>query len=181
MHMLVCTCMRLQQSPRQLASYTASSASRLSLPRRLEAHARVRPPAALPRPAPRPPDRCHGQVCGGHAGQGVRHQPALQPGAVVPGGGGRGRRLPCSQHAVLTGARKRQVVPTSHSAAASCPPPLATTLQDAGPDTPIFVFLSPGVDVAGSVEALGRKLGFTAENGKYFSVSLGQGQVRAGG
>lgn len=54
-------------------------------------------------------------------------------------------------------------------------------LQDAGPGTPICVFLSPGVDVAGSVEALGRKLGFTQENGKYFSVSLGQGQVRPGG
>ena len=51
-------------------------------------------------------------------------------------------------------------------------------MQDASPGTPIFVFLSPGVDVAGSVEALGRKLGFTQENGKYFSVSLGQGQVR---
>lgn len=54
-------------------------------------------------------------------------------------------------------------------------------VQDAGPDTPIFVFLSPGVDVAGSVEALGQKLGFTQENGKYFSVSLGQGQVRGNG
>lgn len=54
---------------------------------------------------------------------------------------------------------------------------LERSFQDARPGTPIFVFLSPGVDVAGSVEALGRKLGFTAENGKYFSVSLGQGQV----
>ena len=41
---------------------------------------------------------------------------------------------------------------------------------------PIFVFLSPGVDVAASVEALGRKLGFTADNGRYAVVSLGQGQ-----
>ena len=56
----------------------------------------------------------------------------------------------------------------------------ACHVQDASPGTPIFVFLSPGVDVAGSVEALGRKLGFTQENGKYFSVSLGQGQVRVG-
>jgi dynein heavy chain len=53
---------------------------------------------------------------------------------------------------------------------------LERSFQDAQPGTPIFVFLSPGVDVAGSVEALGRKLGFTAENGRYFSVSLGQGQ-----
>jgi len=51
------------------------------------------------------------------------------------------------------------------------------TFQDERPGTPIFVFLSPGVDVAGRVEALGRKLGFTAENGRYFSVSLGQGQA----
>lgn len=41
---------------------------------------------------------------------------------------------------------------------------------------PIFVFLSPGVDVAGSVEALGKKYGFTLDNGKYVSISLGQGQ-----
>ena len=38
--------------------------------------------------------------------------------------------------------------------------------QDARPGTPIFVFLSPGVDVAASVEHLGHKLGFTAENGR---------------
>ena len=47
-------------------------------------------------------------------------------------------------------------------------------LQDAGPDTPIFIFLSPGLDVAGTVEALGRKLGYTIDNGKYNTVSLGQ-------
>jgi hypothetical protein len=47
-------------------------------------------------------------------------------------------------------------------------------IQDAGPGTPIFVFLSPGVDVAASVEALGRKLGFTSDNGRYATVSLGQ-------
>lgn len=56
---------------------------------------------------------------------------------------------------------------------------LERSFADARPGTPIFVFLSPGVDVAGSVEALGRKLGFTSEGGNYFSVSLGQGQVRA--
>lgn len=47
-------------------------------------------------------------------------------------------------------------------------------LQDAGPGTPIFIFLSPGLDVAGTVEALGRKLGYTIDNGKYNTVSLGQ-------
>lgn len=36
------------------------------------------------------------------------------------------------------------------------------------------MFLSPGVDVAASVETLGRKLGFTSDSGKYASVSLGQ-------
>ena len=49
--------------------------------------------------------------------------------------------------------------------------------QDSSPGTPVFVFLSPGVDVAASVEALGRKYGMTADNNKYFAVSLGQGQV----
>lgn len=49
-------------------------------------------------------------------------------------------------------------------------------LQDSAPGVPIFVFLSPGVDVAASVEALGRKLGFTIDNGRYTSVALGQGQ-----
>ena len=32
------------------------------------------------------------------------------------------------------------------------------------------------MDVAASVEALGRKLGVTADGGRYASVSLGQGQ-----
>jgi dynein heavy chain, axonemal len=41
---------------------------------------------------------------------------------------------------------------------------------------PMFVFLSPGVDVAAAVEGLGRKLGYTADSGRYVSVSLGQGQ-----
>ena len=49
-------------------------------------------------------------------------------------------------------------------------------MQDSVAGIPIFVFLSPGVDVAASVEALGRKVGFTADNGRYAVVSLGQGQ-----
>ena len=49
-------------------------------------------------------------------------------------------------------------------------------MQDASPGIPILVFLSPGVDVAASVEALGTKLGVTADGGRYASVSLGQGQ-----
>lgn len=53
---------------------------------------------------------------------------------------------------------------------------LEASFADARPGTPIFIFLSPGVDAAAAVEGLGRKLGFTAEAGKYTAVSLGQGQ-----
>ncbi|KAF6251999.1 flagellar outer dynein arm heavy chain beta [Scenedesmus sp. NREL 46B-D3] len=58
----------------------------------------------------------------------------------------------------------------------SQPYDLERSFQDSAPGTPIFVFLSPGVDVAGSVESLGGKLGFTSDAGRYVSVSLGQGQ-----
>lgn len=44
---------------------------------------------------------------------------------------------------------------------------LERSYADAAPSTPIFVFLSPGVDVAASVEALGSKLGYTLENGRW--------------
>ena len=37
-----------------------------------------------------------------------------------------------------------------------------------------MIFLSPGLDVAAAVEVLGRRLGYTMENGKYCVVSLGQ-------
>lgn len=43
-------------------------------------------------------------------------------------------------------------------------------MQDAAPGIPILVFLSPGVDVAASVEAMGRTLGFTADTGRYDPV-----------
>ncbi|KAI8473051.1 MAG: flagellar outer dynein arm heavy chain beta [Monoraphidium minutum] len=58
----------------------------------------------------------------------------------------------------------------------SQPYDLARSYQDSAPGTPILALLSPGVDVAGSVEALGARLGFTSEAGKYYAVSLGQGQ-----
>jgi dynein heavy chain, axonemal len=58
----------------------------------------------------------------------------------------------------------------------SVPFDLERSFEDAAAHVPIFVFLSPGVDVAAAVEALGRKLGYTADAGKYVSVSLGQGQ-----
>lgn len=58
---------------------------------------------------------------------------------------------------------------------AHCPPhacvldalPPSPSAQDSSAGVPIFVFLSPGVDVAGSVEALGRKLGYTADAGAH--------------
>ena len=59
---------------------------------------------------------------------------------------------------------------------ASAPFDLAASFQDSAPGTPMFIFLSPGVDVAAAVESLGTKLGYTAENGRYAAVSLGQGQ-----
>jgi dynein heavy chain len=58
----------------------------------------------------------------------------------------------------------------------SAPFDLDKSYLDATKSTPIFTFLSPGVDVAAAVEALGRKLGFTADKGNYATVSLGQGQ-----
>lgn len=40
---------------------------------------------------------------------------------------------------------------------------------------PLFFILSPGFDPVKDVEALGMKTGYTVENGKFKSVSLGQG------
>nr|KAF6455665.1 dynein axonemal heavy chain 17 [Rousettus aegyptiacus] len=48
--------------------------------------------------------------------------------------------------------------------------------EESSPSTPIFFILSPGVDPLKDVEALGKKLGFTIDNGKLHNVSLGQGQ-----
>ncbi|KAK3254170.1 Dynein beta chain, flagellar outer arm [Cymbomonas tetramitiformis] len=58
----------------------------------------------------------------------------------------------------------------------SLPFNLELSYQDSSPATPIFIFLSPGVDVAAAVEKLGAALGFSYETGHYASVSLGQGQ-----
>jgi dynein heavy chain len=52
----------------------------------------------------------------------------------------------------------------------------ATTYQDAGPTTPIFFILSPGVDPLKGVEKLGNELGYTEANDKFKNVSLGEGQ-----
>lgn len=49
---------------------------------------------------------------------------------------------------------------------------------DSSKTEPIFFILSPGVDPVKDVEALGRQLGFTADNGKFKAISLGQGQEK---
>ncbi|XP_040979289.1 LOW QUALITY PROTEIN: dynein heavy chain 17, axonemal [Aquila chrysaetos chrysaetos] len=48
--------------------------------------------------------------------------------------------------------------------------------KESSPSTPLFFILSPGVDPLKDVEAVGRKLNFTIDNGKIHNVSLGQGQ-----
>ena len=52
----------------------------------------------------------------------------------------------------------------------------AKSYQEAGPSTPIFFILSPGVNPLKDVEALGKKLGFTQADKNFHNVSLGQGQ-----
>ena len=54
---------------------------------------------------------------------------------------------------------------------------LAASFVDAGPATPIFFLLSPGVDPAADVRALAKTLGKTEDAGLFVGVSLGQGQV----
>lgn len=50
------------------------------------------------------------------------------------------------------------------------------SFEETSPTTPIFFILSPGVNPLKDVEALGRAMGFTADNGNFHNVSLGQGQ-----
>ncbi|XP_067914454.1 dynein axonemal heavy chain 17-like [Heterodontus francisci] len=52
----------------------------------------------------------------------------------------------------------------------------AKSYEESSPSIPIFFILSPGVDPLKDVESLGKKLGFTINNGKFHNVSLGQGQ-----
>lgn len=52
---------------------------------------------------------------------------------------------------------------------------VARSYDETTKSTPIFFVLSPGVDPLKEVESLGRKLGFTADNGKFHNISLGQG------
>ncbi|XP_045053259.2 dynein axonemal heavy chain 11 isoform X2 [Desmodus rotundus] len=53
---------------------------------------------------------------------------------------------------------------------------LAKALEESSPATPVFFILSPGVDALKDLEALGKRLGFTIDSGKFHNVSLGQGQ-----
>lgn len=54
--------------------------------------------------------------------------------------------------------------------------PLAKSFEESNPTAPIFFILSPGVDPVKEVEALGQKLGYSADLGNFHLVSLGQGQ-----
>ncbi|KAM9371463.1 dynein axonemal heavy chain 17 [Phaethornis superciliosus] len=53
---------------------------------------------------------------------------------------------------------------------------LSEVYKESSPSIPMFFILSPGVDPLKDVEALGKKLNFTIDNGKIHNVSLGQGQ-----
>uniref|UniRef100_A0A803SYF4 Dynein axonemal heavy chain 11 n=1 Tax=Anolis carolinensis TaxID=28377 RepID=A0A803SYF4_ANOCA len=53
---------------------------------------------------------------------------------------------------------------------------LIKSYEETSPSTPIFFILSPGVDPLKDVEALGKRLGFTIDSGKFHNISLGQGQ-----
>lgn len=52
----------------------------------------------------------------------------------------------------------------------------AISFEEASPSTPIFFILSPGVNPLKDVEDLGKQLCYTADNGNFHNVSLGQGQ-----
>lgn len=52
--------------------------------------------------------------------------------------------------------------------------PFETSYEETGPGTPVFFVLSPGVDPLKDVEAVGKKLGFTLDDGNLHNVSLGQ-------
>ena len=52
--------------------------------------------------------------------------------------------------------------------------PFEDSYKESGPATPVFFVLSPGVDPLKDVEALGLKLGYTADLKNFHNVSLGQ-------
>ena len=53
---------------------------------------------------------------------------------------------------------------------------MAATFAESTSKTPVFFVLFPGVDPTLWVEDLGRKLGFSLDNGKFMNISMGQGQ-----
>eukprot|EP00304_Pavlova_gyrans_P007309 CAMPEP_0206033414 /NCGR_PEP_ID=MMETSP1466-20131121/638_1 /ASSEMBLY_ACC=CAM_ASM_001126 /TAXON_ID=44452 /ORGANISM="Pavlova gyrans, Strain CCMP608" /LENGTH=2403 /DNA_ID=CAMNT_0053407607 /DNA_START=23 /DNA_END=7231 /DNA_ORIENTATION=+ len=53
---------------------------------------------------------------------------------------------------------------------------LKVSFEDSAPAVPIFFLLSPGVDPVVPVRQLGHQMGKTEEQGKFVTVSLGQGQ-----
>ncbi|XP_074102149.1 dynein beta chain, ciliary [Cotesia typhae] len=55
-------------------------------------------------------------------------------------------------------------------------PAFEKSFEEMSSITPVFFILSPGVDPLKDVEKLGKKLGFTFDNGNFHNVSLGQGQ-----
>lgn len=55
-------------------------------------------------------------------------------------------------------------------------PDFAHTYEESSKSIPIFFILSPGVDPLKEVETLGKKLGYTSQAGKFYNISLGQGQ-----
>ena len=46
--------------------------------------------------------------------------------------------------------------------------------EDSSAPAPLFFVLFPGVDPGADIEKLGQELGFTEENGRYKSISMGQ-------
>lgn len=52
----------------------------------------------------------------------------------------------------------------------------ARIYEESSKSVPIFFILSPGVDPLKDVETLGKKLGYTSQAGRFYNISLGQGQ-----
>jgi dynein heavy chain len=55
--------------------------------------------------------------------------------------------------------------------------PFNKSYEETNAGTPVFFILSPGVDPIKDVEALGKKLGFSANQKTFHNISLGQGTI----
>ena len=53
---------------------------------------------------------------------------------------------------------------------------LSNCYTETDPATPVYYILSPGVDVVGEVEKVGKSKGFTEKDGNFSDVSLGEGK-----